>query len=248
MEDSIKKVRPDVIIVWPSGCDYPLCRWQLQSYRNYFDKVIVATYDHGTPDFREFLHQAMKQTIFVDAGFDSVSWRERMTNLALEKSKSDVILFTEQDFIWKSDHFLEKCFEALKKYDVVGIRQGERLHPAFLLTKKTALDKTHKDFSVNGQGKDHFWNVSQELLAQNSFIDIRDLGLFEGVDWYHFSSLTWNLFRIKDGDVSEFHEPAEFLVYNTLSRTKRVIQDARWMAFTYYAEILLTKFGKFMNQ
>lgn len=248
MEDLQKTVRPDVIIVWPSGCDYPLCRWQLQTYRSYFDQVFIATYDHGTPDFRDFLKQVMKKTTFIDNGLPTDDWRERLTKLALEESKSEWVLFTEQDFIWKSDHFLERVLEAAKKYDVVGIRQGERLHPCFLLVKRLALDKTRKDFSVNGDGKDHFWNVSQELLAQNSFVDLRDLGLFEGVDWYHFSSLTWNLFRIKDGDVLEFHEPTEFLVYNTLSRTKRVVQDARWMAFTYYAETLLTKFGKFMNQ
>lgn len=247
MEVLQKKVRPDVVIVWPSGCDYPLCRWQLQTYRSFFDKVIIATYTHGMPDFRDFLHQAMKRTDFIDAGQDSVSWREKATLLALEKGKSDWVLFTEQDFIWKSDHFLYKVIEAAQKFDVVGIRQGTRLHPCFLLVKREALEKTHKDFSVNGNGKDHFWNVSQELLAQKSFVDIRDLGLYEGVDWHHFSSLTWNLHRIKDGDVKDFHEINEFLVYNNLSRTKKIVQDARWIAFTFYAETLLTKFGKFMN-
>lgn len=247
MENLPKRIRPDVVIVWPSGCDYPLCRWQLQEYKPFFDKVIIATYDHGTPDFRPFLKQAMNKAIFVDSGIDNESWRERCTLSALGESKSEWVLFTEQDFMWKDEHFLYKIFEACQKHDVIGIRNGPRLHPCFLLVKKSTLDKTHKDFSVNGHGKDHFWNVSQELLEKGSFIDIRDLGLFEGVDWYHFSSLTWNLFRIKDGDVLDFHEVPEFLVYNTLSRTKKVIQDARWIAFTFYAETLLTKFGKFMN-
>lgn len=240
-------IKPDVIIVWPSGVDYPLCRWQLQAYKPFFNKTIIATYTHGNPDFRPFLKQVMKQTIFVDAGFDSDTWRERMTLLALGESKAEWVLFTEQDFIWKDDHFFYKVLEAAKTHDVVGIRQGERLHPSFLLVKRKILDRTKKDFSVNGDGKDHFWNVSQELLKIGKFIDIREIGLFEGIDWYHFSSLTWNLFRIKDGNVAEFHEVNEFLVYNTLSRTSKVVQDARWIAFTFYAEVLLTKFGKFMN-
>ena len=245
--DTGAKIKPDVLFVWPSGCDYPLCRWQMDAYKSYFNKVIITTYDHGQPDFREFLKQAMPKTIFKDAGLDSESWRERCTLLGLSESKSDWILFTEQDFLWKNDHFLEKVFEAAKTHDVVGIRQGTRLHPCFLLVKKRLLNQTKKDFSVNGEGKDHFWNVSQELLEKGSFVDIRDLGLYEGTDWHHFSSLTWNLYRIKDGDVLEFHEPAEFLVYNSFSRTKKVVQDARWLAFTFYAETLLTRFGKFMN-
>jgi molybdopterin-guanine dinucleotide biosynthesis protein A len=247
MEKYIRPIKPDVMMVWPSGVDYPLCRWQLQAYRSFFDKVIISTYDHGMPDFRPFLKQVMKKTTFVDSGIDNDSWRERCTLSALGESESEWVLFTEQDFLWKAEHFLYKIFAAAKDHDVIGIRQGERLHPCFLLVKKSTLDKTHKDFSVNGDGKDHFWNVSQELLKVGKFKDIRDLGLFEGVDWYHFSSLTWNLFRIKDGDVMDFHEVNEFLVYNTLSRTKKVTQDARWIAFTFYAETLLTRFGKFMN-
>lgn len=247
MSNSPIQIKPDVVMVWPSGCDYPLCRFQLQAFRNFFNNIVITTYKQGEPDFREFLKQVMKKTTFVDGGVDGPSWRERCTLAALDKTKSDWILFTEQDFFWKDDHFLYKIIAAAQKHDVVGVRQGERLHPCFLLVKKETLLKTHMDFSVNGDRKDHFWNVSQELLKLGSFMDIRDIGLFEGVDWFHFSSMTWNLNRIKEGDVINFHEVAEFLVYNTLSRTKKVVQDARWTAFTFYAETLLTKFGKFMN-
>lgn len=248
MEKVLKLPKPDVLITWPSGCDYPLCRFQLQTFRSYFEKVVISTYDHGTPDFREFLKTAMKKTAFVDLGFDNVHWRERCVMAGLEKAKSDWILFTEQDFFWKGDHFLETVLAETANSDIIGIRQGNRLHPCFLLVKRSVLDKTSKDFSVQGQDKDHFQKVSEELLKIGKFMDIRDLGMFEGIDWYHFSSMTWNLFRIKDGDIKEFHEPAEFLVYNSMSRTEKVVQDGRWLAFTFYAEILLTKFGKFLNQ
>jgi len=166
---------------------------------------------------------------------------------ALEKSKSETVLFTEQDFFWKGEYFLDQVFKSIKDVDIVGVKQGGRLHPCFLLTRKELIEKTSKNFDPQGQDKDHFWLFSNELLKQGTFLDIRDLGLFEGVDWYHFSSLTWNLARIKDGDIREFHELSEFLVYNYLSRTRRVIQDARWIAFTYYAENLLTKFGRFLS-
>ena len=243
-----KSIKPDVIITWPSGFDYPLCRWQLQQFRNYFDKVIIATYTYGSPDFRGFLKKAMKKTDFVDNGQDSATWRERCIASGLEISKSEWVLFTEQDFFWKGDHFLEKVFQATELHNVIGIVQGTRLHPGFLLVKRDLLEETKKEFGVKGNDKDHFWGISQELVSKGNFIDINSLGLYEGVDWFHFSSMTWNHFRIKDGDLTEFHEPTEYLVYNSMSRTKRVIQDARWLAFTHYAEMILTKFGRFLNQ
>lgn len=248
MNKVFTQTKPDVLITWPSGCDYPLCRFQIQTFRSYFEKVIISTYDHGTPDFREFLKTAMKKTSFIDVGYDDAHWREKCVLAGLEETESEWILFTEQDFFWKGDHFLETVLAETVNSDIIGIRQGNRLHPCFLLVKRSILDKTTKDFSVQGQDRDHFQKVSEELLKIGSFKDIRDLGMFEGIDWYHFSSMTWNLFRIKDGDIKEFHEPAEFLVYNSMSRTKKVVQDGRWLAFTFYAEILLTKFGKFLNQ
>jgi molybdopterin-guanine dinucleotide biosynthesis protein A len=248
MENSEKLPKPDVLITWPSGVDYPICRFQLQNFRSFFNQVIISIYPHGQPDFTSFLKQVMKKTTFVDVAFHPVKWRENCVMAGLEKVKSDWVLFTEQDFFFKDEYFLYQVLKETKNSDVIGIRQGPRLHPCFLLVKKETLDKTSKKFEVLGQDKDHFYGVSQDLLKIGKFKDIRDLGLFEGIDWYHLSNLTWNLFRIKDGDVSEFHEPVEFLVYNAMSRTRKVVQDARWIAFTFYAETLLSKFGKFLNR
>ena len=241
------KIKPDVILTWPSGFDYPLCRWQLTEYKNYFDQIIISIYEHGEPDFRAFIKSSFKKATIIDKGSLTENWRNVCTRAALEKSKSETVLFTEQDFFWKGEYFLDQVFKSIKDVDIVGIKQGGRLHPCFLLTRKELIEKTSKNFDPQGQDKDHFWLFSNELLKQGTFLDIRDLGLFEGVDWYHFSSLTWNLARIKDGDIREFHELSEFLVYNYLSRTRRVEQDARWIAFTYYAENLLTKFGRFLS-
>jgi hypothetical protein len=87
MKNLIYLPKPDVLITWPSGCDYPLCRFQPQTFRGYFDQVIISTYDHGTPDFRAFLKTAMKKTAFVDLGHDNVHWRERCVLAGLEKSE-----------------------------------------------------------------------------------------------------------------------------------------------------------------
>lgn len=241
------KIKPDVILTWPSGFDYPLCRLQLTLFKGYFNRVIVAFYRHGEPNFIPFLASNCRNWIFVESPETGEAWRERAVSLALEKSESDHVLFTEQDFFWKDDNFLKQVLRAAATWDTVGIDQGQRLHPCFLLTKRELIEKTSKDFAVQGNDKDHFSKFTNELLGLGSFRALKDLGLFFDRDWYHFSSLTWNLFRLKDQNMREFHEPENFLIYNYLSRTKRVPQDKRWIAFTYFAETLLSSYGRFLN-
>ncbi len=241
-------MKPDVIITWPSGYDYPLCRWQLRTYRDYFNKVFLTFYPHGEPDFSEFIKKSHPEFTCLTSPIFNESWREAAINVALGASLSEEVLFTEQDFFWKSEKFLDTVEEAKKQYDIVGIKQGTRLHPCFLRTSRALVEATDCDFSVHGQDKDHFQHFSEQALAIGSFIDLKELGLFEGRDWYHFSSMTWNLGRIKDEKTQEMHELPEFLIYNAYSRTLKIPQDQRWLAMTYWTEMQLTKFGKFLNE
>ena len=241
-------MKPDVILTWPSGCDYPLCRLQLQEFKKFFNKVIIAFYEHGLPDFRPWLKKNIPGAVFCEVEPELEDWRERAVTSAIKKSESDWILFTEQDFFAKDDSFYQVVSQARSRADVIGYDQGTRLHPFFLLTSRALLAKTSQDFSVRGQDQDHFSKVSKELFFMGRFVDLRDLGLREKIDWYHFSSMTWNIFRIKDNDIREFHDPASWLVYNAYSRTAKVKQNPAWRLFTYYAETLLSDFGKFLNE
>lgn len=241
-------MKPDVILTWPSGADYPLCRLQLKEFKKFFNKIIIAFYDHGESDYRPWLKKNIPGAIFCEVGYDDVAWRERAVTEALKYSDSDWILFTEQDFFAKDDSFYQVVSQARSQFDVIGYDQGARLHPFFLLTSRSLLEKTSKDFAVHGLGQDHFSKVSNELRTIGRFVDIRALGLKEKVDWYHFSSMTWNIFRIKDNNIREFHEPLDWLLYNYYSRTAKIKQNPRWRAFTYYAEVLLSDFGRFLNE
>ncbi len=240
--------KPDAILTWPSGVDYPLCRLQMRTFRKYFNDIILTFYPHGTPDFTEFVQKSHPEFKIVFSDGIGETWREKAVLKGLENSKSDKVLFTEQDFFWKDENFLDTVADAMTQYDIVGIKQGNRLHPCFLRTSRSLIEATSKDFSVRGDDKDHFQKFSEEALALGTFIDLKDIGLFEGRDWYHFSSMTWNLFRIKDENTREMHETNEFLVYNAMSRTKKIPQDPRWLAMTFYTDLMLTKFGKFLNQ
>ena len=241
------EVKPDVLITWPSGCDYPLFRLNMSLWEPMINDVIVGFYAHGAPDYTGFIKEHFPQADFVSSAETGMAWRERAVELELEKSISDVVCFSEQDFFFGNSDSLKRCVEALGKWDTIGIRQGSRLHPCFLLTKRELVEKTSKDFSVKGDHKDHFFQFGKEIREVGSFVDLSELGLYEGRDWFHLSSLTWNLFRIKDNNPSEMHNLADFMIYNYMSRTTRVPQDPRWLAFTYYAESLLSSFGKFLN-
>jgi len=241
-------VKTDVIVTWPSGVDYPLFRLQMKIYREYFNKVIVCFYPHGFPDFRPFLRVNFSGVEFVESEEYREAWRETAVNFALNHSTSDHVLFSEQDFFIKDNHFLDTVFNEAQKTDTIGITQGTRLHPCFILTKRSLINQTSRDFSVKGQDKDHFTKFGEEIRNLGTYKDLKDLGLYPGVDWYHLSSLTWNLFRIKDNNIREMHSTPDFLTYNAYSRTERISQDHRWLVFTYYADYLLSDFGNFYNQ
>jgi hypothetical protein len=240
-------MKPDIIVTWPSGIDYPLFRLQCKLFKKYFNEIIIVTYPHGSPDYRPWLKKNFPEATFVESGESGPAWRETAVNLGLDHSKSDYVLFTEQDFFWKDDRFLKTVFKWSGSRDTIGIRQGARLHPCFLLTKRDLINKTSRDFSVKGQDLDHFTQFTKEIREVGSFIELKEIGLFSGRDWFHFSSMTWNLFRIKDHDCREQHNTGDFLVYNYLSRTNKIIQNPTWIAFTYYAESLLTEYGQFLN-
>jgi len=239
--------RPDVLITWPSGCDYPLFRYQIKLFRRWFNKVIVCFYEHGKPDFTPWLRLNFGEAVFTESAETGNAWRERAVEKALKLSTSPFLLFSEQDFFWKDDRFLKLTFSAAQNFDTVGIKNEPRLHPCYLLTKRETLEKTSKDFGVQGYGKDHFSKVTAELLKVGTFKDLKELSLYPISHYYHFSSLTWNLFRIKDQNIREMHEIENFLLYNYYSRIVPVPQNKKWIAFSYYVENLLTNYGRFLN-
>ncbi|HUV42300.1 MAG TPA: hypothetical protein VMY36_00070 [Patescibacteria group bacterium] len=240
-------MKPDIIVTWPSGLDYPLWRWFIKQYRKLFNEVIVVFYPHGSLDFSLFLKENFLETTFLISDTHTEHWREDAVNTALNQAKSDWIWFTEQDFIVKDQYFFDRVFEAMKKFDVIGTRQGIRLHPCCIFAKKELVLKTNRDFGTGEKDWDHFSKVTKQLEETAKIGFLEDLGLKEGRDWYHMTSLTWNYFRAMDNEIKDFHEPANFLVWNFYNRMAKVPQDPKFMALSYRVEQLLSSFGKFLE-
>lgn len=152
-----------------------------------------------------------------------------------------------------------KMFEEAEKCDGVGYRFSERIHPASLLVKREAVDKTDCFFDpaylFEDCGKvliearlDHFVVFSWQLDKVAKIKSLKELGLVDGEDFYHMEDMTHNYDRVKVGNIEEQHRVRDFLIYNAYSRNIPVPQNKEWVEITYYAEYLLSPLGKFLNR
>lgn len=252
-------MKPDVIVTWPTSMDYPWWRWQMKVHREKFDKIFVVFHNQGVPNFKRWLVHNFKEATFIDMPEPGVCWRHNSINLALQLSKNPWVWFTEMDFFVKEDYFFVKMFEEAEKGDGAGFRQGIRYHPACLLVKRKAMDKTDCFFDpaylFGDAGNvlieahlDHFVFFTWQLDKVAKIKTLKKIGLKDGEDFYHMEDLTHNYDRVKVGNIDEQHRVKDFLIYNAISRTIPVPISKKWIEITYVAEYLLSPLGKFLNR
>jgi len=190
-------IKPDVIVCWPRNADYPLWRLFIKDNRHRFNEVIIAfTETHEGPNFMSFVKEAMidDRCIFIDPPqirWGEEDWRNVCLNNALLYSyTSDWIWFTEQDFFIKDVNFWTDFENAIEhKMEVVGVLDGERLHPCSLFMSKEALNKTRKNFGIVPDKSDHFSLIQK---------DVFNLGLPTAIisndRYYHMAGLSHNMY------------------------------------------------------
>ena len=204
----------DLVTCNPRQVDYPLFRHNLLFMYQYFNQVFIVLTQGNRPDISEWLTKAKeysKVRFLKQPPTDGKSdWRNLAMNEALIHSKSDYILFMEQDFLLKN----EKMLEFINKYDrqFLGFMEGERIHPAFSLVKRDLIDKTSKDFSANPPYYDHFGKFFQEIKKLTDMRFLEEFSFEKRKDWYHLNGLTQNYHCFKEGQ--PFYRKEEFLTYN----------------------------------
>lgn len=238
----------DVLVTWPSWLDYPIWRWYIRANRDLFNKVLVTFYSQGEGDVTRFLYDNFPEATFLVSDDSAHTWRGTAVNVGLNQSHAPWVWFTEQDFIWKSDHFFDIVFAAMGTADVIAVKHGDRLHPCCLFAKRSLIDRTSRNFDPAGKDMDHFSVLSKEIKEIADVVYLEDLGLLEGKDWFHMSSLTWNYQRAHDKDVADIHNLRDFLVWNYYSRVVDVPQTPEFLALSYWAEAQLTDLGYFLNR
>lgn len=208
-------IKPDLIVCQPSHVDYPLFRYNLKRFRRYFENVyITLTQDSITPDLRPFLIETMQDVTFVrpPEAADRPDWRDRaVREVLINFSKSEWVLFMEQDFLIKDASFFEKVLNT-QEHDAVLYMEGPRIHPAFALVRRAVVGRTSMDFAANPPKYDHFGLFFKQLADSCTWMELEDARLVEKDDFYHLAGLTQNYYCFLNNQ--PLFKPKEFLTYN----------------------------------
>lgn len=189
-------IKPACLIVWPINVDYPICRYNLLRFKDYFSSIWIALSNHHQEiNLGNFVRANLPFCNFVEVVRTREDWRDDAVNNLLDKTENEkYIFFLEQDFLIKDGTFFEKVFK--DDHDFIYFMEGSRIHPAFACIKRELIDKTSKNFSVFPPG-DHFYKFFHELPQG---INIEELGAIHKEDFYHLAGVTQNYMNFKYGE------------------------------------------------
>jgi hypothetical protein len=218
----------DLIVTWPTNCDYPLWRGKLRLERALYKKVIVIFMNPNQGDnYRDFIVDDLGGhfVTFIDSPevAPGEDWRNVAVNAGLEASDCKWVWFTEQDFfVINHDRFWPKVRDARQFNNVVGLREAAsgRMHPACLFVRRNLIDKSTKNFAVTEDG-DHFARFTKEVTRNPQWTSLALLGLTakQGAldpaehDWVHMNGLSHNHTLIHDENYAGVYKPDEMEKY-----------------------------------
>jgi hypothetical protein len=227
--------------------DFPLWRKLMEDQRHAFNDVYNVFYnDNRECDFSPFIKQQTAGFVTnLDCTYDysTADWRDSCVNLALKHSTAEWVLFTEQDFYPHDPAaFYGNVFDRAEDFDVIGFadergdkpwRFGIRLHPAFLLVRRSLIDQTTKNFAHNeGFAPDHFGRFADELLAQAPrYASLESLGKLPETHWTHWQGVVNNYFLVDQEQPPNF-QPKEFQRYVELCLDPTIVQDPRFLGWS----------------
>jgi hypothetical protein len=226
-------IRPDLLVVWPVGIDFPVFRWNIQRFRHMFEKVIICfSYGDHDEDYEDFVRKSFSgweitflQTPKIESGQD---WRDVAVNTCLAVSKAEYIWFTEQDFLYKDQKFLEKLFNIEDDTVIHALIEG-RLHPACIVVSRRMIEQTSKEFGIKPGMSDHFGWFTEQLKDKAKFKGLEELGFHEKQDYIHLAGLTHNYTLCLLGRYNDVYKPQEFSIYNYYAGRLLVEQDSRFL-------------------
>jgi len=205
---------PDVFISWPKNTDFPLFRKFLKDERTRFNEILIVFTEpnHGN-DYAQFVKDSLfeqRALCFYSSPLNNATedWRNVAIHSALRNSlHSEWILFLEQDFIPQPGFWdeVERLANAGNK--VIGVYEGTRLHPCFLLMRREILKKTSLNFSANPPYWDHFGHIQKDLINLGE-----PIGDVQSKYWYHMAGLSHNCRLMFEGQMPN-HKIDEFVIY-----------------------------------
>lgn len=212
-------LKPDLVVPWPTHCDYPLWRAALRRERDrYGDVVVVLTPPSAEADLSAFVTerlQSLGATVARGPGpQQGVDWRDAATREGLRHAWGEWVWFTEQDFeVLRPEAYWGAVDE--RAAEAVGHREGDgRWHPSSLLVRRELVDALLQAGAHFGADPvDHFFEFGRRLEAAAPVADLeRDLGLARERDFRHMAGLSYNHQLVEQGDPVGY-KPAEFRAY-----------------------------------
>lgn len=233
-------MKSDIIVTWPKNCDYPLWRQFIRDNRPRFNEIIVAFMEPNSGhNYTEFIKQSMHQDYvhFLDAPLPkgNEDWRNLAVNASLLHSyNADWIWFTEQDF-YPRDGFWDDVGRLENEgCEIIAAYQGNRMHPCCIFSKRTALERTEKNFGIVPDAADHFYLFQKDIEGAGVRV-----GKINPMTYRHYNGLSHNWRLISEGG-SPNYETAEFVDWLRQSVAVRVPQSP---FFTEIANAEIIKYG-----
>lgn len=202
----------DVIVTWPRNADYPLWRKFIRDNRAGFNNVFVVFMQPNQGyNYMPFVVESMTKddvTSILSPHLKSgEDWRDAAVNEALKHSNSEWVWFTEQDFYLR-EGFWEDVAKGIEQgMDVIGVMDGDRLHPCSLIIKREVLEKTGKNFGIQAGFSDHFGMIQKQLSELNV-----KTGIITEDKYKHYAGMSHNWRLVSDGQNPNY-KPTEFLGY-----------------------------------
>ena len=206
-------IKPDVVVCWPTNCDYPLWRLFIRENRDRFNFVYVVFTEHSSKiTYDNFVTEQMVndnvsliRSPEVEAEQD---WRDVAIKSALAHSQSEWVWFTEQDFYPTEEFWGNVDYYVENDCNVIAVYQEKRMHPCCIFIKREILDSLNPYFGIVPDKLDHFGKLQQELEQRD---DVK-IGILDSKNYYHYNGLSHNWRLITDG-MPPNYKPEEFLRY-----------------------------------
>ena len=199
----------DLLVTWPTNCDFPLWRAFLARERWRFARVIVSFSPHpGRLDYRDFVREELAH-LDVDLIYPEVpggrDWRDVAVNAALDVSDAGWVWFTEQDFDPDPQLWLYVRVGMRDGYEVIGLRQDGRWHPCCLFVRRALVELTPRYFGP--EPVDHFYAFGRKVTELVAPLEL-PFRLYR-----HQAGLSRNHQLLDLHQYEEVYRPDEFAAY-----------------------------------
>ena len=236
-------MKPDLLVTQIKHCDYPIFRYTIAKYRDFFGKIIIYFNENNRqPYLDHFMHMEMAawgDIVFLDQvpiDWGTQDWRNLSTNAMLEYSSSEWVCSVEQDWFARDwDRLLQAVQDGMKTHDLIGWENeaAQYIHPSFWFIKRDVLEATRKDFSA-AEGIDHFGLVTRDVrgmgrkILRTQDMGFRDLSDPANTDCFHLGGVNQNFLNgTEQGTV--FHRGELFKVYSYWNIQAPVGQSMRFV-------------------